>query len=124
MSVIDARLPSFITSVLESTFRVFPDSVRVLFERSRFSTRPLSWLSWLVPADAVALLLSAEPVLAEPVEVSLFPVLAVPDVSDPVLPVLADPDVPELVLPDVLAPLLLSLPFAAVWLGVLPVSPA
>jgi hypothetical protein len=44
MSSREARLPSFITSVLESTLRVLslPESVRVLFERSKLWTRPCS----------------------------------------------------------------------------------
>jgi hypothetical protein len=44
MSSIDAREPSFITCVLESTFRLLllPESVSVLFERSKFWTRPCS----------------------------------------------------------------------------------
>ena len=46
MSSSVARLPSFITCVLESTFSVLslPASVSVLFERSKLCTRPCSWL--------------------------------------------------------------------------------
>lgn len=57
MSLIDARLPSFRTSVLESTFNGCPATVSVLFERSNRSTEP--WISdelevEPVPVDAVA----------------------------------------------------------------------
>ncbi|HET7755554.1 MAG TPA: hypothetical protein VFK85_16740 [Anaeromyxobacteraceae bacterium] len=57
MSLIDARLPSFRTSVLESTFNGWPATVSVLFERSNRSTEP--WISdelevEPVPVDAVA----------------------------------------------------------------------
>ena len=58
----DARLPSFVTSVLESSLRVLslPASVSVLFERSNDWTRPWSALEWPLAEsldfDAVALL--------------------------------------------------------------------
>jgi hypothetical protein len=62
MSLIDARAPSFVTSVLESTFSVFPCTSSVLFERSNWLTRPETSLPVLADAEA----LSEEPVLLLP----------------------------------------------------------
>ena len=113
MSLIVAFVPSFVTSVDESTFSVFPDSVSVLFERSRFSTRPISSLALALPlADAVASglvlpgvevlgLVLLLPVLPEVlVEVSLLvvePVVEPVAESEPAEPVvLLEPIVPWL----------------------------
>jgi hypothetical protein len=87
MSLIDALVPSsFVISVLESIFSVFPESVSSFLERSTFSTRPLSWFSALdvlavaplepvLPVDAVPLVLGS---LELPVPVPLELPLPVP----------------------------------------------
>jgi hypothetical protein len=103
MSLIDAREPSFVTSVVESSFSVFPESVSVLFERSKFSMRPVSSSALpvlVVPLDAVALLGSVLPLLAEPMlpllAEPMLPLLPLPLADDPgsveLLPEDADPD--------------------------------
>src|SRR5690242_358061 len=61
MSSTDARLPSLDTCVVESSFSVLslPESVRVLFERSKLCTRPWSASLWPLaeaPLDAIPLL--------------------------------------------------------------------
>jgi hypothetical protein len=81
--LIDAREPSLVTSVLESTFSVFPESVSVLLERSKFSTRPVSSFAWLPVDEAVAL--PVEPLEPEPID-PLEPVEPVEPI-DPVEPV-------------------------------------
>ena len=66
-SSMEARVPSFITCVLESTLSVLslPDRVSVLFERSKLWTRPLTESKW--PA--------ACPVLPEGLVDALAPLL-------------------------------------------------
>jgi hypothetical protein len=56
MSLSHAFRPSLVTSVLESTFRVVPEIVKVLDDWSKPSTRPVSWLRCdaLADADAVS----------------------------------------------------------------------
>jgi hypothetical protein len=71
----DARLPFFITCVLESTFSdlSLPDSVRVLLERSKLCTRPVSALKWpLVWSPEV------EALALEPDDVSLLDAVELP----------------------------------------------
>jgi hypothetical protein len=55
MSSREARLPSFCTFVVESSFRVLslPESVSVLFERSKLWTRPWSESKWPLDEEPV-----------------------------------------------------------------------
>jgi hypothetical protein len=115
MSLIDALVPSsFVISVLESIFSVFPESVSSFLERSTFSTRPLSWFSALdalavaplepvLPVDAVPLVLGS---LELPVPVPLeLPVPLVLGSLDGVPLLDAEPlevDGEELALPEAL----------------------
>jgi hypothetical protein len=102
-SLIVAFEPSFMTSVEESTFSVFPERVSVFFERSRFSTVPLSCFSERVAVEAVPLLVSCDPVLAVPLEPGLdvlpgVPVLDGLEVLEPVDELVPLCDWPELLL--------------------------
>jgi hypothetical protein len=82
MSSREAREPSFITFVLESTLSglVLPESVRVLLERSKFWTRPLSVSKCpLVPAEGLLEeeldpMLLLVPVLSEDVDPEPVPI--------------------------------------------------
>jgi hypothetical protein len=83
MSSTEARLPSLVTLVVESTLRVLslPESVSVLLARSKLCTRPCS---------AVELELMPDPVDDEAVEPALsleeVPLLLLPvELSEPVL---------------------------------------
>jgi hypothetical protein len=110
MSLIDAREPSFVTSVVESSFSVFPESVSVLFERSKFSIRPVSSSLLVALDEAIAPLVSLLEVL-EPAAPLVLPgeVLepeepTAPLVLLPVVPVLVEPELPAeepVLLPDV-----------------------
>lgn len=101
MSSIDARVPSFVTCVLGSTFSIFvlPESVSVLFERSKLSTLPLSalkcpvavpvegWLDAVEPDELpVPIELEPVPIELEPEPIDELPIEPLP-VDEPIEPV-------------------------------------
>jgi hypothetical protein len=118
MSFSDARAPSFVTSVLESSFSIRPSSESVFVDRSMRSTRPATWACSL-PEDAVA---PALPVCAEPLVSAVEPEAwlvsaALPDVPLP-------PGEPRPMDPWVESPVLLCELLPLVVDGPAPVPPA
>jgi hypothetical protein len=103
MSLIDARLPSFSTSVLESIFSGCPATVSVLLERSNRSTAPWS---------------SVE------LDVELVPEAVAPGMSLELVPVAAEESVPVPMVAEESVPVLEDVvPVEPVDDGVLPIEP-